>query len=79
MHKLDTGKFTNLDRALRKIAQPIDIFARELFAGPERRQSGDWIELLEIHQAADGLVVIPPDEDVPQRLYFRDDFVGLPP
>src|SRR6202140_5683816 len=62
--ELEAGKLVDVDGTLRECAEPVEIFWGELFAGPERGEAGDGVEVLEVHEAADGFVVIAADEDV---------------
>src|ERR1700674_4581504 len=62
--KLDAGKFVNLDGTLRKRAEPFEIFGSELAACPESGETSDGVEVLQVHEAADGFVVIAADEDL---------------
>ena len=48
-----------------------------LVARPQRGQTGDRIEFLKVHEAADSFVVVAANEDASQRLRFRDDLVGI--
>jgi hypothetical protein len=66
-----------MERALRKLAQPFEIFGGELFARPKRCQAGHGIKFLDIHEAADGPVVIAANENLTQRLRFGNHFVGI--
>src|ERR1035437_151230 len=75
--ELDAGEFVDMDGTLRQRAQPCEIFGGKLVARPERSESGDGVEVVEVHKAADGSVVIAADEDVSQRLCFGNDFVGI--
>ena len=75
--ELDAGEFVEADGTLRQRAEPVKIFGGELVARPERGQAGDGIEFFEAHEAADGFVVIAPDEDTSDRLRFGNDFVRI--
>jgi len=75
--ELDAGKFVEVDGTLGERAQPFEIFGGELVAGPESGEAGDGVEFVEVHEAADGFVVIAADEDVSERLRFGNDFVGV--
>ncbi len=43
--------------------------------GPLRRQGSYGIEVLEVHEAADGFIVVATDEGLPQCAGTVDDFV----
>ena len=75
--ELDAGEFVDMDGTLRQRAQPFEIFGGKLVARPERSQSGDGVEVVEVHEAADGSVMIAADEDASQRLHLGNDFVGI--
>ena len=77
VNELDTRKFGELDGSLRKRAEPFEILSSELVARPESCQTGDRVEFLKVHETADRFVVIAADEDLPQRLRFGNDFVGI--
>jgi hypothetical protein len=77
MDKLDAREFVELNGPLGESAEPVKVGAGELVAGPKRSEAGDGIEVLEVHEAADGLVVIAADEDASQGLRFGDDLVGI--
>src|SRR4030088_1527621 len=75
--ELDAGEVVDVDGTLRKRAEPFKIFGSELVSRPERGEAGDGVEVLEIHEAADGFVVIAADENASQRLRFGNDFVRI--
>jgi len=75
--ELDAGKFVDMDGTLRQRAKPFEIFRGELVARPESSESGDGVEIVEGHEAADGSVVIAADEDASERLCLGNDFVGI--
>ena len=58
------GHFIEMDRTLRQRAQPFQVLMGQLVARPQRRQTGDRIEFLKIHQPANGLVVVPTDKNL---------------
>ena len=66
-----------LDRALRQRTQPFQVGWRELIAGPERGQARHGIEFFEVHEAADGLVVIAAHKNAAQRLGAGDHLIGI--
>src|SRR5712692_7446025 len=49
----------------------------ELVARPQSGEAGDGVEFLEIHEAADGFVVIAADEDASERSRLGNYFVGI--
>src|ERR1700682_4954452 len=49
----------------------------KLVARPERGEAGDGVEVLKVHEAADGFVVIASDEHASQSLRFGNDFVRI--
>src|SRR6266436_1596121 len=53
------------------------MFGSELVARPESRQTGDGVEVLKVHEAADSFVVIAADEDVSESLRAGNHFVGI--
>jgi len=75
--KLDARKFVDVDRTLGEPAEPVEIFGGELAAGPESGETGDGVEVLEVHEAADSFVVIAADEDLSESLRAGDDFVRV--
>jgi hypothetical protein len=75
--ELDARKFVDVDRALRESAKPVEIFGSELVAGPESGETGDGVEVLEVHKAADGFVVIAADKDLSESLRAGNDFVRV--
>ncbi|HEX9607671.1 MAG TPA: hypothetical protein VF962_10600, partial [Gemmatimonadaceae bacterium] len=75
--ELDARKFVDVDRALREPAEPVEIFGSELVAGPESGETGDGVEVLEVHEAADGFVVIAADKDLSESLRAGNDFVRV--
>src|ERR1700675_1045288 len=79
VYELEVRQFVEVDRALGERAKPCEIFGSELFARPEGGEACRGIELFEIHQAANGLVVIAAHKDASNRLSAGDDFVGIPP
>src|SRR5258707_5376665 len=76
VNELYAGKLVDLDRTLRECAEPVEIFGGELVARPESGEAGDGGEVLEIHEAADGLVVIAANEDLSERLRAGNHFHG---
>ena len=77
MDELYVRQLVKMHRAVRKRAQPVQIGRRELFASPEGGQAGDGVELVEVHEAANGFVVIAANESASQSLRLGDDFVGI--
>src|SRR6202158_5499313 len=75
--ELNVGKLVDVDGTLRKRAEPFEIFGSELVARPERGEAGDGVEVLKVHEAADGFVVIATDEHASQSLRFGNDFVRI--
>jgi hypothetical protein len=75
--ELDAGEFVEMDGTLRQRAEPFEIFGGELIARPESSEAGDRVEVVEVHEAADGSVVIAADEDASERLCFGNDFIGI--
>src|ERR1700686_5153345 len=75
--ELEAGKLVNVDGTLREPAEPFEIFGGELAARPERRKTGDGVEVLEVHEAADSFVMIAADEDLSESLRAGNDFVGI--
>src|ERR1700730_14279170 len=75
--ELDVGKLVDVDGTLRERAEPFEIFGSELVARPERGEAGDGVEILKIHETADGFVVISADEHASQSLCFNNHFVGI--
>ncbi len=75
--ELNAGEFVEVDGTLGKRAQPVEILGGELAARPESGKAGDGVEFLEVHEAADGFVVITADEDASQSLRLGNDFVGI--
>src|SRR5262245_38557434 len=51
------------ERALRQLTQEFQVAWRKLLTGPDRRQSGNGIEVIQPGDAGTRLVVIPADED----------------
>src|SRR5277367_4807243 len=76
MHELQAGEFADLHWTLRKRAQPLQILRTELTASPLRGQSCDGIEIFEVHEAADGLVMVTANENFAQLPHSFDDLVG---
>ena len=70
------GQLPSLDRAMGQALQPFQVLGSELIAGPQRRQSGDGIEVPQVHRAAGRLVMVAAHEDVPQGARALDHFVG---
>jgi hypothetical protein len=75
--ELDAGKLVDVDGTLRKRAEPFEILGGELVARPERGEPGDGVEVLKVHESADGFVVIAADEHASQSLRFGNDFVRI--
>src|SRR5215472_12592753 len=50
-------------RSLRQLTQELQVAWRKLLTGPERRQSGNRIEVIQLSDAGTGLVVISANED----------------
>ena len=76
VNELDGGQFPGLDGAMRQALKPFQIWGSELVAGPQRRQSGDGIEVSQVHRPTDCLVVVAAHEDVAQGAGALDDLVG---
>src|SRR5262249_33230857 len=51
------------ERALRQLAQELQVACRKLLPGPKRRQSGNGIEVIQFGDTSTRLVVIPANED----------------
>ena len=75
--ELDAGKFVKLNGTLGQPAQPFEILGSELVARPECGEAGDGVEFVEVHEAADGSVVIAADENASERSHLGHDFVGI--
>jgi len=75
--ELDAGEFVDVDGTLRERAEPFEILGSELVARPESGEAGDGVEVVEIHEAADGFVMIAADEHASQSLRFANDFVRI--
>src|ERR1700681_1392639 len=75
--ELDAGKLVHVDGTLREHAEPFEIFGGELAPGPESGEASDGVEVLEVHEAADGFVVIAADEHASESLHFGYDFVRV--
>jgi hypothetical protein len=77
MHELDTREFVDLNGTLRQSAKPFKIGRGKLVTRPKRGETRDGIEVFQIHQSADGLVVIAPNEDFADGLGANDHLVGI--
>src|ERR1700675_3865565 len=77
MDELDAGKLVDLHGTLRQRAEPFEIFGGELAASPESGEAGNWVKVLEVHEAADRFVVIAANENASQSLRFGNDFVRI--
>lgn len=75
VHKLDGGQLPGLNWAVRQALKPFQILGSELIAGPQRRQSGDGIEVLQVHRPTGRLVMVSAHKDVPQSARALDHFV----
>ena len=75
--ELEAGEFVYADGALRESTEPFEIFGRELVPGPEGGDAGDGVEVFQVHEAADGFVMIAADEDASEGADAGDDFVGI--
>jgi hypothetical protein len=75
--ELDPRKFVDVDGTLRERAEPFKILGSELVARPERGETGNGVEVLEVHESADRFVVISADEHASQSLRFGYDFVWI--
>jgi len=76
MHQLHTGITFKIHRPMRHGAQPLEILRCEFLTGPLCCQGGNGIEILEVHEAADGFVVVATDESRPQGAGTFHHLVG---
>src|SRR5579862_1056006 len=51
---------------MRKLTQPLQVLRRQLVAGPDRSRRSHGIEVVEVHEAGGGLVVISANENLSQ-------------
>src|ERR1700686_3214906 len=66
-------------RAVRQGAEPVQIFRCQCIPSPDGGRSSHWVEIVEVQQAGNRLVVIPPYEDFPQVARLGCYFISASP
>lgn len=77
VHELEAGEIVYANGALRKRAEPCEVFRGELVARPKGSDAGDGVEIFQVHEAADRFVVIPANKDGSEGTNAGDDFVRI--
>ena len=77
MNELNAWEFIDMHGTLRQRAQPGEVCAGELVARPEGGEASDWVEVFEVHQAADCFVVIAAHKYLAQFSRQGDDLIRI--